>query len=197
MLYFYIHGFNSSSQSRSGNALEKLLGEPVIRCQNDYSQPYPVCMAALNKFIQERGGNEAVCIMGTSLGGFFALQLRLACIVRVVAWNPVIFPALQVAKFTGENTRFTDGKKWFFSREALLSYATAPDPRVWKNFAWKERHDSERVPERKVFIGNRDSVLDYEVGIAYWQNHADLEVIDAEHSIEDFSISLDFIKGNG
>lgn len=194
MLYFYIHGFNSGPQSRSGRELEHLLQEPVIRCNNDYSQPWQTCMTALSEFIIEQAGNSDACIMGTSLGGFYAMQLRLPCIVRVAAWNPVVFPALQLAKFTGENVRFTDGVAWNFSREALLSYAAAPDAREWKNFAWNASQDSGTAPARKVFIGARDDVLDHEVGLNFWLNHADVELIDSGHSIADFSHSLSFIK---
>lgn len=109
MRYFYIHGFNSGPQSRSGSALERLLEMPVIRCHNDYSQPFLDCLEKLGNFILDKSGGEEVCVLGTSLGGFYALQLRLSCIAKICAWNPVIFPALQAAQFVGENTRFTDG----------------------------------------------------------------------------------------
>lgn len=193
MRYFYIHGFNSGPQSRSGTALEGLLGKPVIRCHNDYSKSFPECLEKLNQFILEHSGGEKACILGTSLGGFYALQLRLPCIAKVGAWNPVIFPALQAAGFVGENTRFTDGAVWTFTREALLSYAGAPDPRVWQNSFWNGARDS--GPDRNIFFGVNDDLLDHEVGVAFWKNHARIELIESGHHIEDFSHSLAFIAG--
>ena len=193
MRYFYIHGFNSGPGSRSGAALEQLLARPVIRCHNDYSMPFPECLARLGQFISEKTGNEQACILGTSLGGFYALQLRLSCIARVCAWNPVIFPSLQLARFTGVNTRFTDGSDCVFTREALLSYAQAPDARVWRNFFWNEDTGACEPPERKIFFGVHDDLLDHEVGAAFWQSHARIELIDAGHGIADFSHSLPFI----
>ena len=74
--------------------------------------------------------------MGSSLGGFYALQLRLPSIMHVVAWNPVVFPALQLAQFLGRNTRFSDGQEWEFTRNIMLSYAQSPDPRPWRNEMW-------------------------------------------------------------
>lgn len=193
MRYIYIHGFNSGRESRSGTALEKLLGQPVLRAQNDYSLPFRECMEKLLEFIStETQPDEKLCLMGTSLGGFYALQLRHQGIAKVAAWNPVLFPALQLARFTGENTRFTDGQKWIFGRDALLSYAVAPDPRVWDNFYWT-RLDGE-IPKRMIFLGDHDDVLDHEVTEEFWAGHAPIQTISSGHSIENFDHALDFLK---
>lgn len=146
----------------------------------------------LETFISGIDGNGPLCIMGTSLGGFYALQLRLAGIAKVAAWNPVIFPALQLARFTGENTRFTDGAKWNFSRQALVSYAAAPDPRIWRNFAWHEA--AWEAPARQIFIGEYDDVLDYEVGAEFWAAHAPVMILSSGHSIVNFEHALDFLR---
>lgn len=192
MRYVYIHGFNSGPESRSGAALEKLLGQPVLRAANDYSRQFPECLRTLRQFLIDRAGDDELCLMGTSLGGFYSLQLRLPQIAKVVAWNPVVFPALQLAQFTGENVRFTDGQKWIFSREALLSYASAPDPREWLNFAFKNQAVTQ--PARKIFIGTEDELLDPRLCAVYWNGHAPLEMIASGHSIENFEHALEFLK---
>lgn len=193
MQYVYIHGFNSGVTSRSGAALEKLLQQPVYRVYNDYSKSFADCLANIKKQLLEKFSHQDLCLMGTSLGGFYALQLRLANISRVVAWNPVTFPAIQLGRFVGENTRFTDGKKWEFSRAAQLSYAHAPDPRQWRNFIWEEKTCKAACPERHIFTGNHDELLDHELSFAYWQNHANLSVIDSGHSIENFDHAYDIL----
>lgn len=197
MRYIYIHGFNSGPESRSGNALEELLGKPVLRVKNDYSEPYSICMEKLARQITaEDCGCEPICLMGTSLGGFYALQARIANVAKVCAWNPVIFPALQLAEFVGENVRFTDNQKWTFSREAQLSYAAAADPRWWDNWTWGGKfHLSEQsAPVRQLYFGNHDEVLDHSVGVVYWQDHAPVEIIDSGHSIMDFSAAKAFLQ---
>lgn len=198
MQYLYIHGFNSGPQSRSGTSLELLLGKPVLRAHNDYSLPYLECLARLNQFIYDNcPQDDSLCVMGTSLGGFYALQLRLPQIERVVAWNPVTFPALQLADFVGENVRFTDGQKWNFSREALLSYGKAADPREWLNFYWQacyaESVQAAVCPQRQIIIGNHDELLDHELSELYWEGHAAVQVIDSGHSIEDFRHAREFL----
>lgn len=136
--FVYLHGFNSGAASRSGRELSALLGVPVICPECEYSLPFQECLAGIRRQISESidKANDRLTVMGSSLGGFYALQLRHPAIIHTVAWNPAIFPALQLEPFLGANTRFTDGVDWEFTREALLSYAEAPDPRPWQNSTW-------------------------------------------------------------
>lgn len=192
MKYIYIHGFNSGPQSRSGRELAKILDVPIFCPQNDYSLTFEECMDKLESQIRQECGSEELCLMGTSLGGFYALQLRLARTVRVMAWNPVVFPSLQLAQFMGKNVRFTDNVEWHFSRHALLSYAHAADSRQWTNFFWRKMcykygHDIEKPANRDVIIGLHDEILDSRLGETYWQRHAQIHEIDSGHHIEDFS----------
>ncbi|WP_458401185.1 YqiA/YcfP family alpha/beta fold hydrolase [Mailhella sp.] len=136
--FVYIHGFNSGRNSHSGRGLSEVLGQPVICPEYDYSKSFSECLASIRQQISEAidEQNDRLTIMGSSLGGFFALQLRHPAIAHVCAWNPVIYPAIQLEQFLGRNTRFSDGAEWEFTREALLSYAQAPDPRPWRNEMW-------------------------------------------------------------
>lgn len=193
MRYIYIHGLNSGPQSRSGTALEQLLGQRVARAHNDYSLPFQECIDSLKKFVVGSAGNEKVCLMGTSLGGFYALQLRLPQIAKVAAWNPVVFPALQLARFIGENERFTDGQKWILSRDVVLSYAAAADARVWNNFAWGDAQASPQ-PERRIYLGDRDELIDHDVTAAFWAGHVQTQIISSGHRIENFDQASAFLK---
>lgn len=194
--YVYIHGFNSGKGSRSGQLLERVIGAPVFCPVNDYSRPYAECMAALTEQISKNcpASQEQICVMGTSLGGFYALQIRLPVPGRVIAWNPVIFPALQLAKFVGKNTRFTDNQDWDFPESSLLSYAAAPDPREWRNFYQRQIlgengadwTDTLPLPPRFVVLGSHDELLNPQLAQNYWQEHARLLEIDAGHHIENF-----------
>lgn len=136
--FVYIHGFNSGAQSRSGRELGRLLGVEIICPEYDYARPFAECLASIRRQILEAidGEHDSVCLMGSSLGGFYALMLRHPSIVHVAAWNPVVFPTMQLEQFLGMNTRFSDGGIWEFTRETLLSYAQAPDPRPWYNDLW-------------------------------------------------------------
>ena len=136
--FVYIHGFNSGRNSHSGRALAEVLGQPVICPEYDYSKSFSESLASIRRQICEaiNEQNDRLTVMGSSLGGFYALQLRHPAIMHVCAWNPVIYPAMLLGQFLGTNTRFSDGADWEFTREALLSSAQAPDPRPWRNEMW-------------------------------------------------------------
>lgn len=151
--FVYIHGLGSGASSRSGRELAGLLGTDVICPEYDYARPFSECLSSLRRQIIESVDerNDRLCVMGSSLGGFYALQLRHPAIVHVVAWNPVIFPAMQLEQFLGMNTRFFDGTPWEFTRETLLSYAQAPDPRPWRNEMWAR--EERRAKDREEAAG--------------------------------------------
>lgn len=203
--YVYIHGFNSGKGSRSAQALEKVIGAPIFCPVNDYSRPFSECMAALVEQIKAKGPSgqeEQVCVMGTSLGGFYALQLRMPTIGRVIAWNPVIYPALQLASFVGKNTRFTDNQDWNFPEASLLSYAAAADPRQWDNFYRQEQIRANKdawinvlpIPPRFVVLGAHDELLNTPLAHAYWQDHVRLLEIDSGHHVQNFDHVLTLLE---
>lgn len=202
--YVYVHGLNSGSSSRSGRELEKVIGAPVYCPQNDYSLPFWDCLNRLADDIRDNTlpSDGQICLLGTSLGGFYASQLRLPNIGQLVIWNPVIFPATQLARFIGENTRFTDGVKWQFSESACLSYAAAPDPREWNNSFLRnlEKKDAQswqaggKAPRRDVVLGIHDELLDYRLADLYWRDHAPVLHIDAGHHIERFDHVLTLLE---
>lgn len=194
MRYVYIHGFNSGRQSRSARELGEILKKEIFRPECDYSLPFADCLASLVEQIKA-SGEPPYTIMGSSLGGFFALQLRFAGIARIVAWNPVIFPAIQLQRFVGRNVRFTDNVEWQFSRETALSYAIAPDPRMWRNFYWQELDmGGDGIPPRDIVLGDRDEILDSELAACYWRGHACLHGIGSGHRVEDYRHVLDILK---
>lgn len=200
--YIYIHGFNSSRESRSGIELAAILNQPVFCPEVDYSQPFETCLPNIEAQIFDACPHGDLCLMGTSLGAFYALQLRIPGLFRVIAWNPVVYPALQLEQFLGKNQRFTDGVQWHFSRKALLSYAHAADPRVWKNSHWQEKHkDMSREdwikmgeePLRTIVLGDHDELLDSRLTFAYWDHYAETMSIPAAHRIEDYSHVLEIL----
>ena len=202
--YAYVHGLNSGSSSRSGNELEKVIGAPVYRVQMDYSKNFWECLQSLEEQLRKNIAPQdgQLTLMGTSLGAFYATQLRMPQIGQVIAWNPVIFPALQLARFVGENTRFTDGVKWQFGRAACLSYAAAPDPRQWDNAYLadslskqpQEWAEGAPCPRRDIILGIHDEILDYELSDVYWRDHASILHIDSGHHIEHFDNVLTLIE---
>lgn len=192
-MYVYIHGFNSGASSRSGKMLAEVLGVPVFCPAYDYSRPFEQCWQSLIEQIMDAAREEDITLLGSSLGGFYAMQLRLPNIRRVMAWNPVIFPAIQLAPFLGRNTRFSDGMEWDFDADILYSYAKAPDAREWLNHYGRSLVCDTPRPPRVVILGASDEVLDMRLAWHYWQGSARLACIPSGHRIDDYRHVLDFL----
>lgn len=195
--FVYIHGFNSAAECRSCKALREILQAPLLCPGYDYSRTFQECRDFLERTLQDiLGPGDRLHILGSSLGGFYALQMRLAGIEAVTVWNPVIFPALQLARFVGGNVHFYGGGKWHFGRESLNSYAAAPDPRQWLNFyaldAWADERPAR--PRRKIYLGIHDDLLDPGLAESFWRGHADIESIGEGHSIADYSHAAGHLK---
>ena len=175
--FVYIHGFNSNRNSRSAALLEQALGVGVFRVEYDAAQPMDACSEQIvSQLARAAAGSHAgLCVMGSSLGGFYALLTAVRCpaVRRVAAFNPVVYPAVQLAQFLGLNTMFVTGRQWEFTRTALYSYAKAPDPRAF-------------AVRRDIVLGRRDELLDWQMCAAYWEGFARLSYSDDMHQIADF-----------
>ena len=91
----YIHGLGSSSASSTGKYLERL-NDDVFRFHHPSFSHSPVkAMKEIDAFIKERDIN---LVVGSSLGGFYALQC--ACPVGVVI-NPALTPIKDLQKAFG------------------------------------------------------------------------------------------------
>lgn len=189
-LIVYIHGFNSGRQSRSAQELEKVFKLSIFKPEYDCAKSFEENIQDLEQQICKAVTAGPMILLGSSLGGFYALSIRLANIERIVTWNPVIYPALQLKQFLGYNVRFTDNKPWIFAEEALLSYAKAPDPRQWQNFRNKSLYE---CPPRVVILGDADEILDSNLAAAYWGKHAQICNIKSGHSVENYDHVLNFL----
>lgn len=194
--FAYIHGFNSGRNSRSPRLLEKIVGSPIICPEYDYSAPYSECIKSLeHQIFDTLEPRDRLVLMGCSLGGFYALQLRHPSVMHVLAWNPAVYPAVQLRQFLGKNTRFSDGTDWIFTEEACRSYAKAPDPRRWDLRMHGHGPSADAggmasastVPPRNIFLGDSDEVLDSALAKAFWEGHAEVRDIHSGHSIEDYT----------
>ena len=114
----YIHGFASSPNSRTVRLLELALSEYNIIAP-EVSSDVQDSINYINKVINNK---EIDLIIGTSLGGFYALSCNNIGIPVVVV-NPAVNPTQDLRQFLGENKYLNPRKD-----KACLLY-TSPSPR--------------------------------------------------------------------
>ena len=120
-MIFYIHGFNSSAASSSGRLLERQLGVRVHAMEYRSDAMYADSFKSLTEQLN-RHGDGCNVLVGTSMGGFYALMLSQALQTPCVAFNPVVEPRQQLRQFLGRNVNFVTQKAYDFTEGMLDSY---------------------------------------------------------------------------
>ena len=184
----HIHGFNSSSQSRTFTLLR-------THCHEAVALDYPSDGLFIDNFehlrrqITQLHAASRVVLTGSSLGGFYASQLAAFLGRPCALFNPVVRPAEALQQFLGPNTHLHTGKQWTFTPAMLNSYAKFGDTRI-------------RALARFVVLGRHDEVLDPAIAREYWQGHAVIHETDDEHSLGSLDATTlealrQLVDGNG
>jgi len=134
----YIHGLGSSSESSTGKLLESLNNESFTFYHPTFSLSPLKAMEEINSFIKE---NNIDIVVGSSLGGFYALQSD--CNFGVVI-NPALTPMSDIKNaigygehnyVNGEGTYVIDGKFIDELEQIIRRDYKGENPNEWyKNF---------------------------------------------------------------
>lgn len=102
MKYFYFHGYGSSPQAEKAEILRELLGKENVIAPDFNVSPEKIAdlFKEIESEIMKYKGN--VCIVGSSLGGLYALYMSSVTDCPVILLNPALFPMLTVQKVTRE-----------------------------------------------------------------------------------------------
>ena len=120
-MIFYVHGFNSGAGSSSGRLLARQLGVEVHPLEYSSDGMFADNFESLKQQVNTHGDGFDV-LVGTSMGGFYALMLSQAMLTPCVAFNPVVEPRRQLRQFLGRNVNFVTQKAYDFTEAMLDSY---------------------------------------------------------------------------
>ena len=120
-MIFYVHGFNSGAGSSSGRLLARQLGVEVHPLEYSSDGMFADNFESLKQQVNTYGDGFDV-LVGTSMGGFYALMLSQAMLTPCVAFNPVVEPRRQLRQFLGRNVNFVTQKAYDFTEAMLDSY---------------------------------------------------------------------------
>ncbi len=116
-----IHGFNSAGGGAKAEALKKMFpGATVLSPTFDYKNP-AATLKTLDSLCLTRRPN---IIIGTSLGGFFALLCGATHHRPAMLINPTTEPSVTLRKFIGQNKNFVTGQRYIFTEQDVEKYAT-------------------------------------------------------------------------
>lgn len=180
----YLHGFRSSPRSFKARVVQQRMEAAgradALICPQLPASPQ-AAMELVLKLVERYSdkGPDALAIVGSSLGGFYATWLaeRFGC--RAALINPAVDPLKDLDKHVGVTTAWHTGEPFEFKREYIDELAALKVDRITQ-------------PERYFLLAaTGDEVLDYRDMVAHYDG-AHQHVIDgSDHAVSEFEHYVD------
>lgn len=167
MIIVYIHGFCSSSKAIKAQILDRIISEEykeISFVSAEFSDSFSVGMKQLENLIESLCGKDRnVCIVGSSLGGFYALSLSIRYSLKAALVNPCLNPSYFLKRYDylgKELENFDTGNKFIISQSDILLMEKLEKEQV--------DYDSSLI---SVFLQKGDEVLDYRVACEFFSKY--------------------------
>jgi uncharacterized protein len=174
-MLIYLHGFNSSPQSRKAEQLREYLVSRGLGSQ--YACPALThrpaqAIRSVEDLLSRTPG--AHCFVGSSLGGFYATHLAEKHDARAVLINPAVEPHTGLRAYLGEQENLYTGERYQLTEQHLEEWRTLYVPRI--------------EPSRYLLIVETgDEVLDYREAALRYAGARQLIVEGGDHTLQSFA----------
>lgn len=177
----YLHGFRSSSQSFKARLLAErmaALGQAERFLAPDLDVSPARAVAAIVDQIQPTADDVLV---GSSLGGFYAIVLAEYAGCRAVLLNPAVQAPRDLASQVGPQQGWHDGQPFEFRPEYVDELRAMQVPAITR-------------PERYLLIAAEgDEVLDWQEMVAFCRGVHQLVLPGSDHGLSDFASHVDAV----
>ena len=173
----YLHGFNSSPQSHKAQVLKRYMEERGLG--HEYACPaLPVSARAALRVIEGTvEGREAVCYLGSSLGGFYATYMVEKHGGKAVLINPAIDPHVGLRAYLGLQKNLFTGEPYELTENHLAE--------------WRAIYVPKLSPKRYfLLVETGDEVLDYRRAVSRYAGAEQVVVEGGDHSLKSFPSHL-------
>ena len=182
----YLHGFNSSAESKKSKILESYLkGEKFINFESPNLNTSPSrAISQIEKIINK--SSKRFCLVGSSLGGLYATFLADKYNLRSVTINPVVRNHISGMKdLVGSHKNFHTDEEYEFTIKDYMDLQKL-GPKELKN-----------PLNHLCLIKMSDEVLDHNKTFLYFSKSYVLSEKEGNHSYDDFfekiPLILDFM----
>lgn len=168
----YLHGFNSSPGSHKAQVLGKYLRERGLASQYACPALPPLAGEAIRE-IEKLPLGAATCLVGSSLGGFYATYLAEKHGARAALINPAIEPHVGLRAYLGPQTNIHTGAPYDLTERYLQEWEALVVPAIH--------------PERYLLlVETGDELLDYRQAVARYAGAQQIVVQGGDHSLRSF-----------
>jgi predicted esterase YcpF (UPF0227 family) len=175
----YLHGFNSSPQSHKAQVMARYLAARGLQAHYACPALPPLAadaIAAIESLMAPHAG-EPICLVGSSLGGYYATWLAEKHGARAVLLNPAIDPHVGLRAYLGEQKNLHTGEPYQLTEAHLRDWQGLWVPRI--------------TPQRYMLIVETgDEVLDYRRAVARYAGAEQIVVQGGDHSLQSFERHL-------
>jgi predicted esterase YcpF (UPF0227 family) len=170
-LLVYLHGFNSSPQSHKAQVMQRFMAERGLG--HEYACPALPPLAADALKVIEPLIRKKPCLLGSSLGGFYATYLAEKHDLKAVLINPAIDPHIGLRAYLGPQKNLHTGEPYELTEAHLKEWEQLYVPRI--------------TPQRYLLIVETgDEVLDYRKAVARYAGAEQVVVPGGDHSLQSF-----------
>src|SRR5512134_3118934 len=177
-LLVYLHGFNSSPLSHKAQVMQRFLAERGLA--HEYACPAlpPLAHDAISSV--ERSLNSGDCLIGSSLGGFYATYLAEKLSLKAVLINPAVDPHVGLRAYLGPQKNLHTGEPYQLTEAHLREWEKLYVPRI--------------TPQRYLLIVETgDEVLDYRRAVERYAGAEQVVIPGGDHSLRSFPQHLERI----
>jgi predicted esterase YcpF (UPF0227 family) len=168
----YLHGFNSSPQSHKAQVLARYLESRGLSSRYSCPALPPLACEAIRE-IERVWPHGEVCLVGSSLGGFYATYLAEKHGAKAVLINPAIEPHLGLRAYLGPQTNLHTAEPYELTEVHLREWEALRVPRI--------------TPARYLLlVETGDELLDYRQAVRRYAGCEQIVVQGGDHSLQSF-----------
>lgn len=197
MNIIYIHGFKSVGDNDKSNQLIQYFSKygPKVNIISPTLSANPKeAISTLSSIIKSTKG--PVIVVGTSLGGFYALYCSARFDVPAFVINPSLEPHKSLAKDIGTHTRYGSGEPYEFKKEYLDSLKFLFDTIQSSPITSSNLHFYISSDDERLTFGKLDQYFPYRKTLKKFENagHRFSKFNEILPDIEDVANELNFIS---
>ena len=183
-IVLYFHGFASSSKSDKVEILKKFFSDEITNAKiivPDLSNNFSETISQIEKLI-ERYSKFEICMMGSSLGGYYASYFATKLKAKAVLINPAIYPLEGFDIYLGKNKNFSTGDEFYINDE---------DIKYLRTISYKKYKNQRNT---LILLESNDEVLSYKNTCSYYYGSNIDITFGGDHSYISLSKKLNKIR---
>ena len=178
-MILYIHGFASGKKSNKVMLLKQRF-EKVVAI--DLSAQPNKALNQLQSFIEQHMDKEKITLIGSSLGGFYAIKLSAKYNLKAILINPAIKPWKTLEKYANKEIENYSTKEHFTFHSSYLQELKELQTKCI---------DTSKI---LLLLQTGDDVLDYREALEFLPNTKFIITSGGSHQFENFEDYTDIIK---